>query len=49
LSKSPHGATRFPTPVGVSCEEGPLEEIFSEPQNERTRTFLKRIIEAGRL
>jgi polar amino acid transport system ATP-binding protein len=35
--------------AGVICEEGPPEEIFGEPQNERTRTFLKRIIEAGRL
>jgi polar amino acid transport system ATP-binding protein len=35
--------------AGVMCEEGPPEEIFGEPQNERTRTFLKRIIEAGRL
>jgi polar amino acid transport system ATP-binding protein len=34
---------------GVICEEGPPEQIFGEPQNERTRTFLKRIIEAGRL
>jgi polar amino acid transport system ATP-binding protein len=35
--------------AGVICEEGPPDEIFGEPQNERTRTFLKRIIEAGRL
>ncbi|MGH2475981.1 MAG: amino acid ABC transporter ATP-binding protein [Candidatus Limnocylindrales bacterium] len=35
--------------AGVICEEGPPEQIFGEPQNERTRTFLKRIIEAGRL
>jgi polar amino acid transport system ATP-binding protein len=35
--------------AGVICEEGPPEEIFGEPQNERTRTFLKLIIEAGRL
>jgi polar amino acid transport system ATP-binding protein len=35
--------------AGVICEEGPPEEIFGEPENERTRTFLKRIIEAGRL
>jgi polar amino acid transport system ATP-binding protein len=34
---------------GVVCEEGPPDQIFGEPQNERTRTFLKRIIEAGRL
>ncbi|MGH8732249.1 MAG: amino acid ABC transporter ATP-binding protein [Burkholderiales bacterium] len=35
--------------AGVICEEGPPEQIFGEPQNERTRIFLKRIIEAGRL
>jgi polar amino acid transport system ATP-binding protein len=34
---------------GVIREEGPPEQIFGEPRNERTRTFLKRIIEAGRL
>jgi polar amino acid transport system ATP-binding protein len=35
--------------AGVICEEGPPEQIFGEPQNDRTRMFLKRIIEAGRL
>jgi polar amino acid transport system ATP-binding protein len=35
--------------AGVVCEEGPPEQMFGEPQHERTRTFLKRIIEAGRL
>jgi polar amino acid transport system ATP-binding protein len=35
--------------AGVICEEGPPEQIFGEPQNDRTRNFLKRIIEAGRL
>jgi polar amino acid transport system ATP-binding protein len=34
---------------GVVHEEGPPEQIFGEPQHERTRGFLKRIIEAGRL
>jgi polar amino acid transport system ATP-binding protein len=34
---------------GVICEEGPPEQIFGEPRNDRTRMFLKRIIEAGRL
>ena len=34
---------------GVICEEGPPDQIFGDPQNERTRVFLKRIIEAGRL
>jgi len=35
--------------AGVICEEGPPERIFGAPRNERTRIFLKRIIEAGRL
>jgi polar amino acid transport system ATP-binding protein len=35
--------------AGVICEEGPPDQIFGDPRNERTRTFLKRIIEAGRL
>ena len=34
---------------GVILEEGPPEQIFSAPQEERTRAFLARIIEAGRL
>jgi polar amino acid transport system ATP-binding protein len=34
---------------GVVHEEGPPEQIFGDPQAERTRAFLKRIIEAGRL
>jgi polar amino acid transport system ATP-binding protein len=34
---------------GVVHEEGPPEQIFAEPQAERTRAFLNRIIEAGRL
>ncbi len=34
---------------GVVHEEGPPSQIFSEPKNERTRAFLERIIEAGRL
>ncbi len=35
--------------AGVVLEEGPPEQIFGEPQEERTRAFLRRIIEAGRL
>ncbi len=35
--------------AGVILEEGTPEQIFSEPQNARTRGFLQRIIEAGRL
>ena len=34
---------------GRIAEEGTPEQIFSKPQNERTRRFLQRIIEAGRL
>jgi len=34
---------------GVVHEEGPPEQIFGAPKDERTRAFLKRIIEAGRL
>jgi len=34
---------------GVVHEEGPPAQIFGDPVHERTRMFLKRIIEAGRL
>ena len=34
---------------GVVHEEGPPEQLFGDPREERTRAFLKRIIEAGRL
>jgi len=34
---------------GVVLEQGPPEQIFSEPSDPRTQAFLKRIIEAGRL
>jgi polar amino acid transport system ATP-binding protein len=34
---------------GVVHEEGPPEQIFGAPKEERTKGFLKRIIEAGRL
>jgi polar amino acid transport system ATP-binding protein len=34
---------------GVILEQGDPEQIFSEPQEERTRQFLQRIIDAGRL
>jgi polar amino acid transport system ATP-binding protein len=34
---------------GVVHEEGPPEQIFDNPKEERTRAFLKSIIEAGRL
>jgi polar amino acid transport system ATP-binding protein len=35
--------------AGVILEEGPPDQIFSEPAEPRTREFLSRIIEAGRL
>jgi polar amino acid transport system ATP-binding protein len=35
--------------AGVICEEGPPEQIFSAPRQPRTREFLARVIEAGRL
>jgi polar amino acid transport system ATP-binding protein len=34
---------------GVILEEGPPASIFSEPSEARTRQFLQRIVEAGRL
>jgi polar amino acid transport system ATP-binding protein len=34
---------------GVILEQGPPEEIFGAPREPRTRQFLQRIIEAGRL
>ena len=34
---------------GVVHEEGPPEQMFSAPEKERTRAFLARIVEAGRL
>jgi polar amino acid transport system ATP-binding protein len=34
---------------GVILEQGPPDQIFSEPTDPRTQAFLKRIIEAGRL
>jgi len=34
---------------GLILEEGPPETIFSAPQEPRTRQFLQRIVEAGRL
>jgi polar amino acid transport system ATP-binding protein len=35
--------------AGVILEEGPPGQIFSDPRQERTREFLARIIQAGRL
>ncbi|HYZ12671.1 MAG TPA: amino acid ABC transporter ATP-binding protein [Actinomycetota bacterium] len=35
--------------AGVILEEGPPQQIFSAPREERTRQFLQSIIEAGRM
>jgi polar amino acid transport system ATP-binding protein len=35
--------------AGVICEEGPPDRILRDPTEPRTRQFLQRIIEAGRL
>jgi polar amino acid transport system ATP-binding protein len=34
---------------GLIAEQGPPEQIFTEPTHPRTQAFLKRIIAAGRL
>ena len=34
---------------GVLLEQGPPSEIFSNPREERTKQFLQRIVDAGRL
>jgi polar amino acid transport system ATP-binding protein len=35
--------------AGVILEQGPPEQIFTDPREPRTRQFLQRIVEAGRL
>jgi polar amino acid transport system ATP-binding protein len=35
--------------AGVILEQGPPDEIFSAPKEVRTRQFLQRIVDAGRL
>ncbi|MFZ0170565.1 MAG: peptide ABC transporter ATP-binding protein, partial [Acidimicrobiales bacterium] len=34
---------------GLIVEEAPPAQLFSEPRDERTQRFLRRIIDAGRL
>jgi polar amino acid transport system ATP-binding protein len=34
---------------GVIIEEGPPSELFTEPKDERTHRFLRRIVDAGRM
>jgi polar amino acid transport system ATP-binding protein len=33
---------------GVILEQGPPEQIFGAPREDRTQAFLRRIVEAGR-
>jgi len=35
--------------AGIILEQGPPEQIFTEPQEDRTRRFLQSIIDAGRM
>ena len=35
--------------AGVLCEQGPPEQVLDDPREPRTRQFLSRVIEAGRL
>jgi polar amino acid transport system ATP-binding protein len=35
--------------AGRILEQGPPRQMFSEPREERTRRFLQRVIQAGRL
>jgi polar amino acid transport system ATP-binding protein len=35
--------------AGVIHEEGPPEQVLSAPQEKRTREFLARVLEGGRL
>jgi polar amino acid transport system ATP-binding protein len=35
--------------AGVVLERGTAEQVFADPQQERTRRFLRRIVKAGRL
>jgi polar amino acid transport system ATP-binding protein len=32
---------------GKICEQGPPNELFGAPKNERTRQFLRAVLEAG--
>ncbi len=34
---------------GVIIEEAPPAELFTDPQDDRTRRFLRRIVDAGRM
>ena len=49
LDTSQQQVTQIFLDAGIICEQGPPEQIFSDPQQPRTREFLARVIEAGRL
>jgi polar amino acid transport system ATP-binding protein len=34
---------------GTIVEQGPPEQLFTSPQDERTQRFLRRIVESGRM
>jgi polar amino acid transport system ATP-binding protein len=34
---------------GQICENGPPEQVFENPREERTRQFLSRVVKSGRL
>ena len=34
---------------GVLVEKGPPEQIFTEPEQERTKEFLRSVLDSGRL
>ncbi|MEU0564153.1 amino acid ABC transporter ATP-binding protein [Nonomuraea sp. NPDC005983] len=34
---------------GVLLEKGPPEQVFTDPEHDRTRAFLRRVLDAGRL
>jgi polar amino acid transport system ATP-binding protein len=34
---------------GVILEQGPPQQLFNDPKEDRTRRFLQRIVDAGRL
>jgi ABC-type histidine transport system ATPase subunit len=38
-----------PIADGQIVEQAPPEQLFSQPSDERTRRFLRRIVDAGRM
>ena len=43
------GHRRVPAPDGLILEEGPPAQVLSATREDRTRRFLARFIDAGRL